>query len=68
MAGGAALGGLGLMARDPDSPGIERTLAVVGFAAGCFAGGTVGLIGGVVSRGPWVEVNLEQLSMRTPPG
>jgi hypothetical protein len=61
LAGGAALGGWGLTARDPDSPGIEQTLAVVGLVVGCVGGGAAGLVGGVVARGPWEEVALDGL-------
>lgn len=60
--GAATLGGLGLAARDPDSPGIERTRAVVGGVIGCVAGGTMGLIGGIVACGPWERVNPDGLA------
>lgn len=66
LLGGAAFGGLGLIARDPDSPGIERTLAVVGFGVGCLAGGTAGLVGGFVARGPWEDVSVEGRETRLP--
>ena len=66
LAGGAALGGLGIVSHDPDSPGIEQTLAVVGLMVGCVGGGAVGLVGGVAARGPWEDVALEAV-LGSPP-
>ena len=54
---GGVLGGLGSQMRDPDSPGIERAFAAVGFVAGC----AIGALGGMLAAaggGAWQEVSL----------
>lgn len=54
LAVGAPLGALGYFGtHDPDSPGLEKIAAVLGFGAGCLAGGVGGLIVSAVRRNGW---------------
>jgi len=54
LAVGAPLGALGYFGtHDPDSPGLEKIAGVLGFGAGCVAGGIGGLIVSAVRRNGW---------------
>lgn len=56
---GGVLGLAGSQAHDPDSPGIEKALTVVGFALGCGLGGLGGAgVGLLESHASWTEVQL----------
>jgi metallo-beta-lactamase class B len=56
---GGVLGLAGSQAHDPDSPGLENALAVVGFGLGCALGGLGGAgVGLLESRASWTEVQL----------
>jgi hypothetical protein len=56
---GGVLGLAGSQAHDPDSPGIETALTVVGFALGCAVGGAGGAgLGLLERRASWEEIHL----------
>jgi hypothetical protein len=51
---GALLGGIGYSAtRDPDSPGLQKTVAGLAFGAGCAVGGLGGLIVAAAHHDGW---------------
>jgi hypothetical protein len=59
LAFGGVLGLAGSQERDPDSPGIEKAFAVLGFGLGCAVGGLGGMgVGLLESRQSWTEVQL----------
>ena len=65
LAGGVAVGFLGLQVRDPDSPGLERYAALVGAGYGCSVGA---LVGALVSWGSeWRRVPMVRAGAATPP-
>ena len=55
---GGIFGLLGSQVHDPDSPGIERVLPVVGFVAGCGVGAVGGAVIHLVRRRSWEEITL----------
>jgi len=59
LAVGAPLGALGFFGtHDPDSPGLEKIAGVLGFGAGCVAGGIGGLVVSAVRRNGWERWSL----------
>lgn len=55
---GGTLGLMGLGVNDPDSPGIEKAVATIGFAVGCIVGGFAGAVIAARSGPPWEEITL----------
>jgi len=54
LAVGVPLGAIGYSGfRDPDSPGLQKTVGVLGFALGCIAGGIGGLIVSAAHHDGW---------------
>lgn len=59
LATGAALGALGYFGtHDPDSPGLEKTIGVIGAVAGCAAGAVGGLVTSAVRGHRWESWSL----------
>jgi hypothetical protein len=58
LAVGGVLALLGSQTHDPDSPGIEKAFAVLGFVVGCGVGALGGAVVGLVMRHGWEEVTL----------
>jgi hypothetical protein len=54
---GSTLALLGSQVRDPDSPGIERAVAIVGFGLGCALGAASGALAAWVKPRVWEEIS-----------
>jgi hypothetical protein len=58
LAVGGVLALLVSQEHDPDSPGIEKAFAVLGFVVGCGVGALGGAVIGLIGRHGWEEVRL----------